>query len=194
MGAYMRSGLAAAVAALVLGAGLQAAQAQAWRECIPGSILPGGCDSIEPGGGRSIEPGGGLSILPGGGRSIEPGGGQSIEPGGGRSIEPGGGLAIDRDWSRGLDPDTLRPRTSPFSNLPPMQDTSAPTNLAPLIFQLGQIIANRRAAKAAAPFFVQALQEGRCEDAMALAFKFGTKSDGALAMDCMLNRAAAQNR
>jgi hypothetical protein len=85
------------------------AGAQAWRDCKPGSIAPGGCDSIEPGGGKSIAPGGGLSIGPGGGRSIGPGGGQSIGPGGGRSIGPGGGLAIDRDWRRGLDPDTGRP-------------------------------------------------------------------------------------
>ena len=60
-------------------------QAQAWRNCIPDSIGPGGCDSIGPGGGQSIGPGGGLSI------------------------GPGGGLAIDRDRSRGLDPRTMRP-------------------------------------------------------------------------------------
>lgn len=86
-----------------------AAGAQAWRNCVPNSIAPGGCDSIAPGGGRSIAPGGGLSIAPGGGRSIAPGGGQSIAPGGGRSIAPGGGLSLDRDWRRGLDPNTLRP-------------------------------------------------------------------------------------
>ncbi len=78
------------------------AHAQAWRDCIPNSIGPGGCDSIGPGGGQSIGPGGGQSIGPGGGRSIGPGGGQSIGPGGGLSIGPGGGLAIDRDRSRGL--------------------------------------------------------------------------------------------
>jgi hypothetical protein len=43
-----------------------AAQSQAWRNCIPGSIGPGGCDSIGPGGGQSIGPGGGMSIGPGG--------------------------------------------------------------------------------------------------------------------------------
>lgn len=75
--------------------------AQAWKNCIPGSIAPGGCDSIAPGGGKSIAPGGGLSIGPGGGFSIEPGGGQSIGP--------GGGQALDRNRSRGLDPDTMRP-------------------------------------------------------------------------------------
>lgn len=85
------------------------AAAQAWKNCVPGSIAPGGCDSIAPGGGRSIAPGGGLSIGPGGGRSIAPGGGQSIAPGGGRSIAPGGGMALDRNWGRGLHPDTLRP-------------------------------------------------------------------------------------
>lgn len=85
------------------------ANAQAWRDCTPDSIGPGGCDSIGPGGGKSIGPGGGLSIGPEGGRSIGPEGGQSIGPGGGLSIGPGGGLAPDRDWSRGLDPRTLDP-------------------------------------------------------------------------------------
>jgi hypothetical protein len=85
------------------------AHAQAWRNCVPDSIGPGGCDSIGPGGGRSIGPGGGQSIGPGGGLSIGPGGGQSIAPGGGLSIGPGGGLAIDRDRSRGLDPRTMEP-------------------------------------------------------------------------------------
>ena len=84
-------------------------QGQAWRNCIPDSIGPGGCDSIGPGGGQSIGPGGGQSIGPGGGLSIGPGGGQSIGPGGGLSIGPGGGLAIDRDRSRGLDTQTMRP-------------------------------------------------------------------------------------
>ena len=64
------------------------AQAQAWRNCIAGSIGPGGCESIGPGGGQSIGPGGGLSI----------------GPGGGQSIGPGGGRALDRDTTRGLDP------------------------------------------------------------------------------------------
>jgi len=31
-----------------------AAYAQAWRDCVPNSIGPGGCDSIGPGGGQSI--------------------------------------------------------------------------------------------------------------------------------------------
>lgn len=31
---------------------------QAWRDCVPNSIGPGGCDSIGPRGGRSIGPGG----------------------------------------------------------------------------------------------------------------------------------------
>ena len=83
------------------------ANAQAWRNCVQGSIGPGGCNSIGPGGGRSIGPGGGLSIGPEGGLSIGPGGGQSIGPGGGLSIAPGGGLGPDRDWSRGLDPRTI---------------------------------------------------------------------------------------
>jgi hypothetical protein len=46
------------------------ANAQAWRNCIPGSIGPGGCNSIGPGGGLSIGPGGGQSIGPGGGQSL----------------------------------------------------------------------------------------------------------------------------
>ena len=71
-----------------------AASAQAWRNRVPNSIGPGGCDSIGPGGGQSIGPGGGLSIGPGGGLSIGPGGGQSIGPGGGQSIGPGGGQAL----------------------------------------------------------------------------------------------------
>lgn len=99
--------LSAAMAALLAAPG--AASAQAWKDCKPNSIGPGGCDSIGPGGGKSIGPGGGQSIGPGGGRSIGPGGGQSIGPGGGRSIGPGGGLGADRNWKRGLDPDTLRP-------------------------------------------------------------------------------------
>jgi hypothetical protein len=92
------------------------AVAQAWRDCVPNSIGPGGCDSIGPGGGRSIGPGGGQSIGPGGGLSIGPGGGQSIGPGGGLSIGPGGGQALDRDRSRGFDTRTMRPfpETDPF--------------------------------------------------------------------------------
>lgn len=84
------------------------ANAQAWRNCVQGSIAPGGCESIAPGGGLSIAPGGGQSIAPGGGLSIAPGGGQSIAPEGGLSIAPGGGLGPDRDWSRGLDTRTMR--------------------------------------------------------------------------------------
>lgn len=84
-------------------AGTSSALAQAWRDCVQGSIGPGGCESIGPGGGRSIGPGGGQSIGPGGGLSIGPGGGQSIGPGGGLSIGPGGGLSMDRDPNRGLD-------------------------------------------------------------------------------------------
>jgi hypothetical protein len=85
---------------------------KAWRDCIPHSIGPGGCDSISPGGGLSIGPGGGLSIGRGGGLSIGTEGGQSIGPGGGQSIGPGGGQSIDRDRTRGLNPDTLRPYQS----------------------------------------------------------------------------------
>ncbi len=86
-----------------------AGHAQAWKNCVPHSIAPGGCDSIAPGGGRSIAPGGGMSIAPGGGLSIAPGGGQSIAPNGGRSIAPGGGLGPDRNWNRGIDPRTGQP-------------------------------------------------------------------------------------
>lgn len=83
--------------------------AQAWRNCIPNSIGPGGCDSIGPGGGRSIGPGGGESIGPSGGLSIGPSGGQSIGPGGGQSIGPGGGQSMNRDRTQGLDTNTMRP-------------------------------------------------------------------------------------
>ena len=76
---------------LLAGWSTSPAQAQAWRNCVQGSIGPGGCDSIGPGGGRSIGPGGG----------------QSIGSNGGLSIAPGGGLGPDRDWSRGLDPRTI---------------------------------------------------------------------------------------
>lgn len=61
------------------------ARAEAWRDCTPNSIGPGGCDSIGPGGG------------------------QSIGPGGGQSIGPGGGQSLDRDRSKGLNPDTMEP-------------------------------------------------------------------------------------
>ena len=87
------------------------ASAQAWKNCIPNSIGPGGCDSIGPGGGKSIGPGGGQSIGPGGGKSIGPGGGQSIGPGGGQSIGPNGGQSINRNRKTGLNPNTLRPYT-----------------------------------------------------------------------------------
>lgn len=86
-----------------------AANAQAWRNCVPNSIGPGGCDSIGPGGGQSIGPGGGQSIGPGGGLSIGPEGGQSIGPRGGQSIGPGGGQALDRDRTKGLNTNTMRP-------------------------------------------------------------------------------------
>lgn len=91
-------------------------EAQAWRNCVPGSIGPGGCDSIGPGGGQSIGPGGGQSIGPGGGLSIGPGGGQSIGPGGGLSIGPGGGLGPDRDRSRGFETRTMRPFGDPYGS------------------------------------------------------------------------------
>lgn len=104
------------------------ALAQAWRNCVPGSIGPGGCDSIGPGGGMSIGPGGGQSIGPGGGLSIGPGGGQSIGPGGGQSIGPGGGQALDRNRDRGLNPDTLRPYPDPSPNPPPVALGSALSN------------------------------------------------------------------
>jgi len=73
--------------------------AESWRDCIRGSIGPGGCESIGPGGG--------MSIGPGGGQSIGPGGGQSIGPGGGKSIGPGGGMSLDNP--KGLNPDTMLP-------------------------------------------------------------------------------------
>lgn len=102
------------------------ANGQAWRDCVRGSIGPGGCESIGPGGGLSIGPGGGQSIGPGGGQSIGPGGGQSIGPGGGQSIGPGGGQSIgpgggqsigpgggqSLDNPRGLNPNTMRPYES----------------------------------------------------------------------------------
>lgn len=100
--------LTAAILSLAIGIA-NADEWRAWKDCIPNSIGPGGCDSIGPGGGMSIGPGGGQSIGPGGGLSIGPGGGQSIAPGGGQYIGPGGGKAIDRDRTRGLDPDTMRP-------------------------------------------------------------------------------------
>jgi hypothetical protein len=68
------------------------ANAQAWRNCIPGSIRLGGCDSIGPGGGLSIGPSGGPSIGPGGGLSTSPGGSQSL----------------GRDRTRGLNTQTMQ--------------------------------------------------------------------------------------
>lgn len=97
------------IVSIIFLAGVSSASAQAWRNCVPNSIGPGGCDSIGPGGGQSIGPGGGQSIGPGGGLSIGQGGGQSIGLGGGQSIAPGGGLAIDRDRTQGLDTRTMRP-------------------------------------------------------------------------------------
>lgn len=103
----MKKSILLALTALLLP--YSAVHAQAWRNCIPNSIGPGGCDSIGPGGGQSIGPGGGQSIGPNGGQSIGPGGGQSIGPGGGQSIGPYGGQSINRDRTKGLDPNTGRP-------------------------------------------------------------------------------------
>ena len=69
--------------------------AQAWRNCVPNSMGPGGCDSMGPGGGRSMGPGGG----------------QSMGPGGGQSMGPGGGQSLNRNRKLGLNPNTLRPYT-----------------------------------------------------------------------------------
>jgi hypothetical protein len=100
----MKNGVTIGLVTVALIASVSSASAQAWRNCIQNSIMPGGCDSILPGGGQSILPGGGRSMGPGGGLSIFPGGGQSIDPGGGLSILPGGGLGPDRigavDWIR----------------------------------------------------------------------------------------------
>ena len=79
------------IAALML-FGSTVVHAQAWRDCVPGSIGPGGCDSIGPGGGRSIG------------------------PGGGQSIGPDGGKSLLRDRSRGLNTDTMRPYQDPYGN------------------------------------------------------------------------------
>jgi hypothetical protein len=105
---------ALAFTVLIAGISANVYAGTAWRDCVPGSIGPGGCDSIGPGGGQSISPGGGQSIGPGGGLSIGPGGGQSIGPGGGQSIGPGGGDSPFRDRSRGLNTDTMRPYESPY--------------------------------------------------------------------------------
>ena len=51
---------------------LGSVHAQAWRDCIPDSIGPGGCDSIGPGGGQSIGPGGGLAIDRDRSRGLDP--------------------------------------------------------------------------------------------------------------------------
>jgi hypothetical protein len=105
----MRSpAVALLIAALSLGVSAPAS-AQAWRNCIPNSMGPGGCDSMGPGGGLSMGPGGGQSMGPGGGLSMGPGGGQSMGPGGGQSMGPGGGQSIMRDRQYGLDPNTMRP-------------------------------------------------------------------------------------
>ena len=77
--------------------------AQAWRNCVPNSMGPGGCDSMGPGGGQSMGPGGG--------QSMGPGGGQSMGPGGGQSMGPGGGQSLNRNRKLGLNPNTLRPYT-----------------------------------------------------------------------------------
>ena len=87
------------------------ASAQAWRNCVPNSMGPGGCDSMGPGGGKSMGPGGGQSMGPGGGKSMGPGGGQSMGPGGGLSIGPDGGQSVLRNRKYGLDPKTMRPYT-----------------------------------------------------------------------------------
>lgn len=78
-----------------------AVSAQAWRDCVPGSYGPGGCESYGPGGGKSYGPGGGLSYAEGGGLSFGPGGGQSYGP--------SGGLSPNRDRSRGFNTETMRP-------------------------------------------------------------------------------------
>ena len=114
---------------------LPAHSQQAWRDCTPGSIGPGGCDSIGPGGGRSIGPGGGMSIGPGGGLSIGPGGGQSIGPGGGQSIGPGGGKSIMRDRSRGLNTDTMRPYNNPYGMQPPPIKFNKAVNRTPKAYR-----------------------------------------------------------
>jgi hypothetical protein len=59
--------------------------------------------------------------------------------------------------------------------------------------QIGQIFANRRAAKQVAPYYVQAIQDGRCEDAMMLALRFGNADDQESARVCARQRAAAGN-
>lgn len=100
--------LATAMAVLSLDT---SASAQAWKNCVPNSMGPGGCDSMGPGGGQSMGPGGGQSMGPGGGQSMGPGGGQSMGPGGGQSMGPGGGQSMTRDRKVGLNPDTLRPYT-----------------------------------------------------------------------------------
>lgn len=69
-------------------------------------------------------------------------------------------------------------------------ETSQPPNFNALASQIGQIAANRRAAKAAAPLFVQALSDRRCDDAMALAVQFGNANDQALVRQCFSDQAA----
>ena len=50
---------------LSLAFSLTGVNAQSWKNCIPGSMGPGGCESMGPGGGRSMGPGGGQSMGPG---------------------------------------------------------------------------------------------------------------------------------
>ena len=69
-------------------------------------------------------------------------------------------------------------------------ETSQPPNFNALASQIGQIVANRRAAKAAAPLFVQALSDRRCDDARALAAQFGNANDQALVQQCYSDQAA----
>lgn len=57
-----RACLTASAACCLLLALQSPAAAQAWRDCIPGSIGTDGGLSIGPGGGQSIGAGGGLSI------------------------------------------------------------------------------------------------------------------------------------
>jgi hypothetical protein len=94
------------VAALLPVSWVSTATAQAWRDCVPKSGAPGGCDSAGPGGGKAIGAGGTPAISgPGGGLSIGPGVGQPIGPSGGQSVAPGGGQAPA--------PSTVRPAATP---------------------------------------------------------------------------------
>lgn len=106
----MRLSLVTAIGLLAL-LPATAASAQAWRNCTPNSMGPGGCESMGPGGGLSMGPGGGQSMGPGGGLSMGPGGGQSMGPGGGQSMGPGGGQSLTRNRKLGINPNTMRPYT-----------------------------------------------------------------------------------